>query len=550
MDPPADVTAVPVIYKILGMSNDDQLAPLVDTLTQTPLSILKICRAYERHAPNHSRYTDQIGDEIYRLGQKALNITDGSRPSYQRMIDALCKQLGSPAQEDELADDETALLNVFTSQRLSSIPTDKQQAAVNEARQAAAEGARSFLSAAEWPPLAACLLQIAFLCGTHTEVARASKGTKAVNSTPAPISNAEALVISNDSGTPVLTLAQISPPDSEAGWRKVSKDDTGISRLNPLLQVVPGMAMAVEVGTSNYMNVSPAGTKLVESVKHGGLIGTLRKIGTNELAGATKLDVGKLLVLATSGAALNIASAVLAQKHLADISEKLSDIKEAIEDVATFQKNERRSVLTGSIRYFEQIAGSVLSGELSDEVVHVIEMHETKLLEVQDHLAIDIRSQTEALKILKDEEWVRQGKYIKALYEQQSALDKLYREMLLCLRARACGWQLFSAFPDREQCKWDRLQDIRASVLALLPQGEAAIALDQLLREKIKAVTSANERSKILRNENAVLDRISAQSAIVFDGLQTIGTDISTHDAPLSIDLKIEDGVIVATRMR
>ncbi|WP_235209482.1 hypothetical protein, partial [Sphingobium sp. Ant17] len=127
------------------------------------------------------------------------------------------------------------------------------------------------MSAAEWPPLAACLLQIAFLCGTHTEVARASKGTKAVNSTPAPISNAEALVISNDSGTPVLTLAQISPPDSEAGWRKVSKDDTGISRLNPLLQVVPGMAMAVEVGTSNYMNVSPAGTKLVESVKHGAL---------------------------------------------------------------------------------------------------------------------------------------------------------------------------------------------------------------------------------------------------------------------------------------
>ncbi|MEC3948681.1 hypothetical protein [Sphingobium sp. HWE2-09] len=551
MDAPADVTAVPVIYKILGMSNDDQLAPLVDTLTQTPLSILKICRAYERHAPNHSRYTDQIGDEIYRLGQKALNITDGSRPSYQRMIDALCKQLGSPAQEDELADDETALLNVFTSQRLSSIPTDKQQAAVNEARQAAAEGARSFLSAAEWPPLAACLLQIAFLRGTHTEVARASKGTKAVNSTPAPISNAEALVISNDSGTPVLTLAQISPPDSEAGWRKVSKDDTGISRLNPLLQVVPGMAMAVEVGTSNYMNVIvPAGTKLVESVKHGGLIGTLRKIGTNELAGATKLDVGKLSALATSGAALNIASAVLAQKHLADISEKLSDIKEAIEDVATFQKNERRSVLTGSIRYFEQIAGSVLSGELSDEVVHVIEMHETKLLEVQDHLAIDIRSQTEALKILKDEEWVRQGKYIKALDEQQSALDKLYREMLLCLRARACGWQLFSAFPGREQRKWDRLQDIRASVLALLPQGEAAVALDQILREKIKAVTSATERSKILRNENAVLDRISAQSAIVFDGLQTIGTDISTHDAPLSIDLKIEDGVIVATRMR
>lgn len=551
MNAPANVTAIPVIYKILGMSSDDQLAPLVDTLTQTPLSILKICRAYERHAPDHSRYTDQIGDEIYRLGQRALNITDGSRPSYQRMIDALCKQLGLPAQEDDLADKETALLNLFTSKRLSSIPTDMQQAAVNEARRAAADGASSFFGAAEWPPLAACLFQIAFLRGTHNEVARANRTSQEAGSTPALESYSDALVISNDSGTPVLTLAQISPSDLDAGWRKVSKDDTGISRLNPFLQAVPGMATAVEVGTSNYMNVIvPAGTELVESVKHGGLIGTLRKIGTTKLAGAAKLDVGKLSALATSGAALNVASALLAQKHLADISEKLSDIKEAIEDVAAFQKNERRSVLTGSIRYFEQIAGSVMSGELSDEVVHAIEMHETKLLEVQDHLATDIRSQTEALKILKDEKWVGQGKYIKALDEQQSALDKLYREMLLCLRARACGWQLLSAFPGREQRKGDRLQDIRASLLALLPQGEAAVRLDQLLREKIKAVTSAAERAKILRSENALLNRISAQSAIVFDSLQTIGTDISTHDAPLSMDLKIEDGVIVATRMR
>jgi hypothetical protein len=551
MNAQANATAIPVIYKILGMSNDDQLAPLVDTLTQTPLSILKICRAYERHAPNHCRYTDQIGDEIYRLGQKALNITDGSRPSYQRMVEALCKQLGLHAQEDDLVDNETTLLNLFTSQRLSSIAADKQQAAVNEARHAVAEGASSFFGAAEWPPLAASLLQIAFLRGTHNDAARAGRGAKEVSSTPAPVGHSDALVISNDSGTPVLTLAQISPSDLDAGWRKVSKDDTGISRLNPLLQAVPGMATAVEAGTSNYMNVIvPAGTELVESVKHGSLIGTLRKVGTNELAGAAKLDIGKLSALATSGAALNIASAVLAQKHLADISEKLSDIKEAIEDVAAFQKNERRSVLTGSIRYFEQIAGSVLSGELSNEVVHVIEMHETKLLEVQDHLAIDIRSQTEALQILKDEEWVRQGKYIKALDEQQAALDKLYREMLLCLRARACGWQLLSAFPGREQRKGDRLQDIRASVLTLLPQGEAAVALDQLLREKIKTVTSAADRSKILRNENALMNRISAQSAIVFDGLETIGTDIATHDTPLSMDLKIEDGVIVATRMR
>ncbi|WP_283161679.1 hypothetical protein [Yersinia intermedia] len=40
---------------------------------------------------------------------------------------------------------------------------------------------------------------------------------------------------------------------------------------------------------------------------------------------------------------MNVASAVLAQKNLADISKKLTEIVEAVREVSAFQKNARKS---------------------------------------------------------------------------------------------------------------------------------------------------------------------------------------------------------------
>lgn len=471
------------------------------------------------------------------------------------MITALCKQLSLPAKEEDLANSKSALLNLFTPQHLQSKDPDKQQSAVSEAGKAAAKGAMSFFGAEERGPLAACLLQIAFLRrafgGASVTDGITAVPNNAAGSMATTGDRSNALVLSTDDGTPLLTLSRVRGSDEDGGWQAVRKGDSGISRLYLLLQAVPSLATAIEVGANNYMNVIvPAGTELVDSVKKGGMIGTIRDVVTGKFAGAAKLEAGNLSALAASGAAFNIASALLAQKHLADISRKLSDIRDAIEEVSAFQRKERRSVLTGSIRYFEQIASSVLEGELSDGVLQAIELHEARLLQVQDHLAGDIRDRMEALKILKDEKWLGQSKYVKALKEQQEAIDGLHRETLLCLRARACVWQLLCAFPDRRQRKESRLQDIRKSVTALQPRGRAAIELDLLLREKIRMVTSASDRFKVLKDENALLNRISEQCALVIDGLETGSRDIVAHDTPFSMDLKVENGVIAATRVR
>ena len=534
----------PVIYRILSMANDEQLNPLVETLSGTPLSFLRLCRAFERHAPAHRLYIDQIGDELYRLGQKALGIVDGTRPSYGRMLTALCKQLGVPGAEDDLADMETTLLNLFTPQRLVSINPSERQHAVSEAGRAASKGASKFFGAEEWGPLAACLLQVAYVRSMLIEAQRAE-----LQEQDFEIDGSASLVIGSDEGSPVIALTRIDEA-SGGGWRKVASDDTAIGWVSPYLQLVPAGATGAALKAGRYMKVTvAAGQKLVHSPKHDSLIGTVRQQGSHRFAGAAKLAPGALGKVISAGSLVTFASAALAQKHLADISQKLSEIEADIEQVSGFQKEERKSVLTGSVHYFEQIAPAVLSGDRSDEVVNVIEMHEAQLLRVQDHLAADLRSQTEALRAIRDEAWVGQTKYVRSIEEHQATLGKLHEEMLLCLRARACGWQLLSAFPGRERRKESRLEDIKSSLRAMSPDGETAIMLDRVLREKINKVGNVAERSRMLREENAFLNRHSVQSLGVMKGMHSVSEEMNEETSLLTMEFMIEDDVIVATRV-
>ncbi|MEI6934131.1 hypothetical protein ACOQLP_30475, partial [Klebsiella pneumoniae] len=105
------------------------------------------------------------------------------------------------------------------------------------------------------------------------------------------------------------------------------QDIAGISRLSPLLQTLPSLATSAHVASHQYMEVIINGP--LASVKDGpGFRGfSLGEKGIKEHA--VLLNPDKLSQLVNAGMLLNVASAVLAQKHLADISKKLTEIVEA-----------------------------------------------------------------------------------------------------------------------------------------------------------------------------------------------------------------------------
>ncbi len=87
----------------------------------------------------------------------------------------------------------------------------------------------------------------------------------------------------------------------------------------------------------------------------------------------------------------------------------------AIDGIRKFQNDQRRSQLTGAIRYFEQVAPAVLEGERPDRVLDLIEHHEAELLKVHEHLKEDIRSELDTLRNLKDDEWFGSEKITSAI---------------------------------------------------------------------------------------------------------------------------------------
>lgn len=122
-------------------------------------------------------------------------------------------------------------------------------------------------------------------------------------------------------------------------------------------------------------------------------------------------------------------------------------------------------------------------------------------------------------------------------------------EILLCIRARACGYQLLCAFPGRDTGKKVRLQDIANALSILSPMGEVGLLIDKAFREKIQSISSYEIKASVLAHENTLFDKVTIESTNIIKGLNAAAKEISEQTEALLMDIKVQDGVPVAIRM-
>jgi hypothetical protein len=399
-----------------------------------------------------------------------------------------------------------------------------------------------------------CVLHIAYLRRKFLEsLANASSSsTGPTGSAVATVERSTRLVIGVSEDEPFLSLARISEPNL-CHWQPVDDTGEGISRLNPLLQTVPSLVTAQNVASTHYMEVVINGSL----TKAKGMEGHYRAWTTvnNRISShATLLEPSTLSNIVNATALLQVASVAVAQKHLADISQKLTEIKACVERIHQFQKNERRSVLTGAIRYFDQVAQSVLAGELSDSVRNQIEHHEAELLQVQDHLLEDIRHESEQIAKVKDTDTFGSKGMQEAIRGHQKLLDDLYQQLLLCIRARACGWQLLIVFPGEERLKETRKRNIQETLEGLKESGDILKHTDTLMRQKIREIssiwntgTTINERKLSLLEWNDVLiEQVATVRAGIDQDIHAAEAVIRERQHPVKMALRIEGDKIVS----
>ncbi|RYE95491.1 MAG: hypothetical protein EOO77_42770, partial [Oxalobacteraceae bacterium] len=151
------------LYNILDRCSSEELSPVVDRLVAFPVTLITLTRAYELHQPDHAQYADRIGDEVYRLAMIAMASKDRKRPSYDAMIEAVCRKIGIPVAPTDAKRNEDALFNVLAPRHLGSISPADLPAAVDAICAAGAQAVDGMLTDAAWPAFAAALLHLGLL---------------------------------------------------------------------------------------------------------------------------------------------------------------------------------------------------------------------------------------------------------------------------------------------------------------------------------------------------------------------------------------------------
>jgi uncharacterized protein YaaW (UPF0174 family) len=574
------------LYPLLSLCTKEDLDPLAEAVLSRLSNFLDVDPDYKKYKPDHTKYYKIIGDEIRLFGGHTVrNIFRGNEgPAYSEIVVDVCNKLRVPYIKGDTVRNEANLLDIFVEQRWQSLDPAEQQRLTEEARKTAAGKIstassigtvavlgfivqRAALGPAGWAVLGIslfdanfkvtipCVLHIAYLRRRILEDWREDGPILLPGpQTPTAEVRAGSLVIAAEDGEPVLSLARIPAPPEKADWHRIGASDDGISRLSPLLAAVPSLAVAGEVANTNYMKVVCNGS-LVAAKKGGGFRGfSMNSDGIK--AHANLFEPDKLAAMVNVSALMNVASIALAQKHLADISSKLSDIKDAIDGIRKFQNDERHSKLTGSILYFEQVAPAILEGELPARVLNQIEHHEAELLQVQEHVVEDIRTEIEKLRSLKDDEWFGSAEAKSAIETHQRRIVELYRERILCLRARSCGWQLLCMFPGEEIGKAHRRQDIQKALDKLATDGDLLTETDALLRKRIhelssfwNAQTTINERKlTLLKANETLLADVAACRCEVLRDLHAADEMLASLRKPVAMVARIEDGRITAIR--
>ncbi|WP_286866783.1 MULTISPECIES: hypothetical protein [Pantoea] len=344
-----------------------------------------------------------------------------------------------------------------------------------------------------------CMMQIAWIRlkkSRHFRVASQTSST-----TKQSLTYDQRWGFGQDVSQPALMVSTISPSEIISTSTAQEYNITGISRLSPLLQTLPSLATSAYVASHQYMEVIINGS--LAGVKDGsGFRGfSLGESGIKEHA--VLLDPDKLSQLVNAGMLLSVASAVLAQKHLADISNKLTEIVQAVREVSAFQNNARKSEIIGAVQYLQQITPVVLEGQCSPSIRQILEDIEVQFFALQAHLLTDIIAAGDKTLTYKDSGLFGSTEITDNIKNQQKILEERIHEWDLAMNVRAQALHLLTHYEGKTTLV--RLR--QKTILDNLQQFESVIdKVEHQLNQRIQSISAFAEHSNTT-NANKVLLR-------------------------------------------
>jgi len=317
-----------------------------------------------------------------------------------------------------------------------------------------------------------------------------------------------------------------------------------------MMQAIPGILVAEQ----------HAGRHLMEVVINGDLIRAADGVGFRAMArgvngiseNARLFDPANLSTLVNAGAVWQVASVLVAQKHLADISAKLKSIETGIERLGAFLDSERRSRITGTYSYLEQLYSALNSGHLPMQAAIELESAERDLLSIFDHLSAEYSQELERL--AADGDTFGTEDLTNRAVAKVKRLENLASDLQLCLQVRTAAWYVLAVLPDvhgLQQARRRSIEDARGRLLELAESGTAVARAEST---RIKSFWNKEETLQVRRQQ--VLSAGAELHLGIKRGVSAATTELQTmvralddSSKPMKLLLAVEDGHVVETRL-
>lgn len=210
-------------------------------------------------------------------------------------------------------------------------------------------------------------------------------------------------------------------------------DTESISQLNHLLSLVPSSVTAVAGNSKQLMTCSFDYSKLIQAKDGSGAIGGVYKEGTNQIGAQARFhEAENLKSVVNTGFLLNIASQALAQKHLADINERLQSIEAQVKSIQEFLEQSRLSKIQAFQEHLQRIG--VMLGNREEVLSGTLQVLAQEVQDVRSqviHIRYDLEKAHQQVKEFDSSNWFGSNDVRVDLQKKVKRISHLQREYLL-----------------------------------------------------------------------------------------------------------------------
>lgn len=220
-----------------------------------------------------------------------------------------------------------------------------------------------------------------------------------------------------------------------------------LSRMSACLQAAPSLLVQQAHQGRHLMEVV-INNPLANSPNGGHFLPFAQGANGRIIEQAKLFKPENLTSLVNTAAVWQVASVVVAQKHLADISAKLDEIKQGIDDIKGMFQDKLDGDIAGTYAYLRAVARAFELGDVPNFARIELETCRRDLLKTEN--ALMKMFERRLGEVIEHKETVGTEDLLNDTVRRYRELDKITASLLTCFKTEALAWHVLSLFPGEE----------------------------------------------------------------------------------------------------